>query len=101
MNRRINFGHLVLGQILLNMGSRDDRDLALTDVLCNFPRFLQIIMDGVLTDAEKDERADSNTQECIWIKKNGISMIINKNPYPEVPTVLTNYLRTDWVNWND
>ncbi|KAK1392796.1 hypothetical protein POM88_011852 [Heracleum sosnowskyi] len=46
-NRHINIGRLVIDQMLLCMGPLDERT-GIDDVLCFYPRFLQLILNDVL-----------------------------------------------------
>ncbi|KAK1392835.1 hypothetical protein POM88_011891 [Heracleum sosnowskyi] len=67
-NRHINIGRLVIDQVILCMGPLEERT-GIDDVLCFYPRFLQLILNDILTDDEQEI-------------------------FDGVPTVLTEYLRT-------
>ena len=76
------------------MGPLDERT-GIDDVRCFYPRFLQLILNDVLTDDERETFEDEDTMECMKMKSNAITALIRKNDYlPGVPTVLTEYLRT-------
>ncbi|KAK1405666.1 hypothetical protein POM88_005271 [Heracleum sosnowskyi] len=94
-NRHINIGRLVIDQVILCMGPLDERTGINEDVLCFYPRFLQLILNDVLTDDERETFEAEDTQECMKMKSNAITALIRKNNYLlGVPTVLTEYLRT-------
>ncbi|KAK1361727.1 hypothetical protein POM88_046201 [Heracleum sosnowskyi] len=77
------------------MGPLDERTGINEDVLCFYPRFLQLILNDILTDDEREIFEGEATQECMKMKSNAITALIRKNNYlPGVPTVLTEYLRT-------
>ncbi|KAK1351904.1 hypothetical protein POM88_053909 [Heracleum sosnowskyi] len=93
-NRHINIGKLLIDQVILCMGPLDERT-CMDDVLCFYPRFLQLILNDVLTDNEREIFEGEATHECMKMKSNAITALIRKNNYlPGVPTVLTDYLRT-------
>ncbi|KAK1398153.1 hypothetical protein POM88_008016 [Heracleum sosnowskyi] len=93
-NRHINIGKLLIDQVILCIGPLDERT-GMDDVLCFYPRFLQLILNDVLTDNEREIFEGEATQECMKMKSNAITALIRKNNYlPGVPTVLTDYLRT-------
>ncbi|KAK1402381.1 hypothetical protein POM88_001986 [Heracleum sosnowskyi] len=92
-NRHINIGNLVIDQIILCMGPLEDRT-CMDDVLCFYPRFLQLILNDVLTAEERDIFEGEETMDCMKMKSNAITALIKKNHLPGVPTVLTEYLRT-------
>ncbi|KAK1360703.1 hypothetical protein POM88_045177 [Heracleum sosnowskyi] len=93
-NRHINIGRLVIDQVILCMGPLEERT-CIDDVLCFYPRFLQLILNDVLTDDERETFDGEENQECMKMKSNAITALIRKNNYlPGVPTVLTEYLRT-------
>ncbi|KAK1383214.1 hypothetical protein POM88_020949 [Heracleum sosnowskyi] len=93
-NRHINIGRLLIDQVILCMGPLDDRTSIDDDVLCFYPRFLQLILNDILTDDERETFAEEETMECMRMKSNAITALIRKNHLPGVPTVLTKYLRT-------
>ncbi|KAK1360967.1 hypothetical protein POM88_045441 [Heracleum sosnowskyi] len=94
-NRHINIGRLLIDQVILCMGPLDERTSITDDVLCFYPRFLQLILNDILTDDERETFAEEETMECMKMKSNAITSLIRKNNYlPGVPTVLTDYLRT-------
>ncbi|KAK1372978.1 hypothetical protein POM88_029171 [Heracleum sosnowskyi] len=94
-NRHINIGRLVIDQVILCMRPLDERTCMNEDVLCFYPRFLQLILNDVLTDNEREGFEDEDIQECMKMKSNAITALIRKNNYlPGVPTVLTECLRT-------
>ncbi|KAK1351403.1 hypothetical protein POM88_054376 [Heracleum sosnowskyi] len=93
-NRHINIGRLLIDQVILCMGPLDERT-GIDDVLCFYPRFLQLILNDILTDDERETFDGEENQECMKMKSNAITALIRKNNYlPGVPTVLTDYLRT-------
>ena len=59
-----------------------------------FPRFLQLILNDVLTEEENMIYEESETRVCLSMKKNGISGLIDKPPFPDIPLVLTPYLQS-------
>ncbi|KAK1396967.1 hypothetical protein POM88_006830 [Heracleum sosnowskyi] len=94
-NRHINIGRLLIDQVIICMGPLDERTSIDDDVLCFYPRFLQLILNDILTDDERETFAEEETMECMRMKSNAITALIRKNNYlPGVPTVLTEYLRT-------
>ncbi|KAK1365513.1 hypothetical protein POM88_041074 [Heracleum sosnowskyi] len=94
-NRHINIGRLLIDQVIICMGPLDERTVIDEDVLCLYPRFLQLILNDILTDDERETFAEEETMECMKMKNNAITALIRKNNYlPGVPTVLTDYLRT-------
>ncbi|KAK1392060.1 hypothetical protein POM88_011116 [Heracleum sosnowskyi] len=94
-NRHINIGRIVIDQVVMCMGPLDERTGINEDVLCFYPRFLQLILNDVLTDDERETFEPEDTMECTKMKSNAITALIRKNNYlPGVPTVLTEYLRT-------
>ncbi|KAK1363913.1 hypothetical protein POM88_039474 [Heracleum sosnowskyi] len=52
-NRHINIGRLVIDQMIPCMGPLDERT-CIDDVICFYPRFLQLILNDVLTAEERD-----------------------------------------------
>ncbi|KAK1389933.1 hypothetical protein POM88_018111 [Heracleum sosnowskyi] len=44
----INYGRIILSEIIGTMGSPESRDLNTTDVVCWFPRFLQMLMNDLI-----------------------------------------------------
>ena len=52
-NLSINFGKLILDQIIMVMGPPGYRDIQTLNVECFYPRFLQLILNDLLTDEEK------------------------------------------------
>ncbi|KAK1372441.1 hypothetical protein POM88_028634 [Heracleum sosnowskyi] len=92
--RHINIGRLVIDQVILCMGPLDERTGINENVLCFYPRFLQLILNDILTDDERETFADEETMKCMKVKSNAITALIRKNHLPGVPTVLTKYLRT-------
>ncbi|KAK1401134.1 hypothetical protein POM88_000739 [Heracleum sosnowskyi] len=92
-NRHINIGKLVIDQIIMCMGLLDERT-GIDNVLCFYPRFLQLILNDVLTDDEQETFEGEETMECMKMKSNAITALIRKNHLPGVPNVLTEYLRT-------
>ncbi|KAK1372290.1 hypothetical protein POM88_028483 [Heracleum sosnowskyi] len=94
-NRHINIGRLLIDQVILCMGPLDERTCITDDVLCFYPRFLQLILNDILTNDEREIFEGEANQECMRMKSNAITALIRKNNYlPGVPTVLTDYLRT-------
>ncbi|KAK1361475.1 hypothetical protein POM88_045949 [Heracleum sosnowskyi] len=92
-NRHINIGGLLIDQVIICMGPLDERT-GIDDVLCFYPRFLQLILNDVLTDDERETFDGEENQDCMKMKSNAITALIRKNNYlPGVPTVLTEYLR--------
>ncbi|KAK1384173.1 hypothetical protein POM88_021908 [Heracleum sosnowskyi] len=92
-NRHINIGRLVIDQIILCMGPLDERT-CIDDVLCFYPRFLQLILNDVFTAEEREIFEGEETMECMKMKSNARTTLIKKNHLPGVPTILTDYLRT-------
>ncbi|KAK1372574.1 hypothetical protein POM88_028767 [Heracleum sosnowskyi] len=85
-NRHINIGRLLIDQVILCMGPLDERT-GIDDVLCFYPRFLQLILNDILTDNERETFEGEETQECMKMKSNAITALIRKNNYlPGVPT---------------
>ena len=70
------------------MGPLDERT-GIDDVLCFYPRFLQLILNDILTDDERETFAEEETMECMKMKSNAITALIIKNHLPGVPTVQT------------
>ena len=54
----------------------------------------QLILNDLLTDAEKDFFQESGIEQCMKVKTNVVTQLLSKNPFPEVPTVLTPFLQT-------
>ena len=75
------------------MGSLDSRNLDNNDVQCYYPRFLQLVLDDVLTDEEKTYFSDSETYETPYIRTNVITALHNRDPHPEVPTIITDCMQ--------
>ncbi|KAK1388464.1 hypothetical protein POM88_016642 [Heracleum sosnowskyi] len=80
-NRHINIGRLVIDQVILCMGPLDERT-GIDDVLCFYPRFIQLILNDVLTDEERETFATEETMECMKMKSNAITALIRKNHLP-------------------
>jgi hypothetical protein len=70
------------------MGPLDERT-GIDDVLCFYPRFLQLILNDILTDDERETFAEEEAMKCMKIKSNAITALIRKNHLPGVPTVQT------------
>lgn len=92
-NLRFNFGKIVLGQIILKMKHLGTRDVQTQNVKCLYPRFLQLILNDFLTDEDRVRLENGRKEECSYMRTNVINYISNKN-YTDVPTVLTEYLKT-------
>ena len=93
-NREINFGRIVISMILTRMGPLDKRNILEYNVDCFFPRFLQLILNDLLTADEQGLFANAAQQPSEEMKSHFISGLIKKNRFPEIPTVLTPYLQT-------
>ena len=92
-NLRINFGKIVLGQIILKMKHLGTRDVQTQNVKCLYPRFLQLILNDFLNDIDRVRLENGQKVECSSMKTNVINYI-SKKKYTDVPTVLTEYLKT-------
>ena len=92
-NLSINFGKAIMEQILIRMGSLDSRNLDNNDVQCYYPRFLQLVLDDVLTEEEKAYFSDSETFETPYLRTNVITALHNRDPHPEVPTIVTDFMQ--------
>ena len=64
------------------------------NVDCFFPRFLQLILNDVLTVDEQELFANASQQPSEEMRSHSISGMMKKNPFPDIPTVLTPYLQT-------
>lgn len=91
-NLNINFGKLIMEQILDKMGDVDERDIMKNDVHCFYPRFLQLILDDVLTDEEKYIFCDSNTRPSHYLKTNVITGLESRNLYPTIRAHVTGFM---------
>ena len=94
-NQAINYGRVIIQYMLYILGPLETRTpphQALRE--CHYPRFLQLILNDLLTDAEKDLFQESGIEQCMKVKTNVVTQLLSKNPFPEVPTVLTPFMQT-------
>ena len=94
-NRAINFGRLIIHYLLYLLGPLESRTPPQpVQMECHYPRFIQLILNDLLTDAEKEFFEESGIEQCMKVKTNIVTQLLKKNPYPEVPTVLTEYMQS-------
>lgn len=90
----INFGKLLLNQLLYVMGPLEDRNLQVYDVECCFPRFLQLILNDLTTEDEKliytGSVPSSTTKQRNRIAHN---LNNNRNYGNNVPAQMTDFMR--------
>ena len=79
--------------ILIRLGSMESPNLDNNDVQYYYPRFLQLVLDDVLTDEEKAYFSDSKTSETPYLRTNVITSLHNRDPYPEFPTIITDFMQ--------
>lgn len=77
-NCRINFGKLLMNQLLYVLGPVEDRNLQVTNVECYFPRFLQLVLNDLTSNEEKLLYISSVTS-CTVKQKNRIAGHLNNN----------------------
>ena len=93
-NLNINFGKLVLIQILHVMGPIGFRNIQTQSVDCFYPRFLQLILNDVLTSEEKALYANSETSSSAKLKNNMITGLEGRGDYVNNnPAVFTDFIQ--------
>ena len=76
-NRRINFGHLIMEEIIKNPQS-------VRETYCLYPRFLQITLEHRLTEAQQGIYARSRLIEPSVISLRPAMVLLNNAHYPNV-----------------
>ena len=90
-NLNINFGKAILIQILHVMGPIGFRYIQTESVDCFHPRFLQLILNDVLTSEEKSLYTNFETSPSVKLKNTGLEGrggYVNNNP-----VVFTNFIQ--------
>lgn len=94
-NHRINFGKLILQELLKKMGTVETRSLVNKDVVCYYPRFIQLILDAILSD-DTDQlnfAAGSRLTSCAKMKYLFITRMVSNERYPGVVSPLTPFMQ--------
>ena len=68
-------------QIIQNLIPSVPRDFDNSNVVCLFPRFLQLILDDMLTEQELESFSESETFEPPEIQSNSMTYLVNKANY--------------------
>lgn len=93
-NLRINYGKLLVEQILIAMGPLEYRDIQSYDVECLYPRFLQLVLNAVLTREDKLRYANSVTSPAFKLKNHVISSLGSRREYlNNNAAILTDFFR--------
>ena len=80
-------------QIIHNLIPRVPRDFDNSHVVCLFPRFLQLILDDMLTEQELESFSESETSEPPEIQSNSMTYLVNKSNYANaLPSILTDFM---------
>ena len=92
-NLNIKFGKVVVNQILHVMGSNEIINIQTHSVECFFPRFLQLILNDVLTSEKKATYVNSDISQSTKLKNNVITRLEGRGDYVNnYPAVLTNFI---------
>ena len=87
-NRRINFGHLIMEEVIKNHQSRRENYML-------YPRFLQMALDFKLTAAQQDRYARSRQIEPSVLSLRPAMVLLNNQHYPNVvlPARVTDHIQ--------
>ena len=87
-NRRINFGHLIMEEIIKNHKSVRENYML-------YPRFLQMTLDLKMTDAQQDRYARSRQIEPSVLSLRPAMVLLNNQHYPNVvlPARVTDHIQ--------
>ena len=94
-NRRINFGRLIMEEVIKNHLSRKESYML-------YPRFLQMALDMKLTEAQKDRYARSRQIEPSVLSLRPAMVLLNNQHYPNfvLPARVTDHIQ-DFFNTLD
>ncbi|XP_063944875.1 uncharacterized protein LOC135151160 isoform X1 [Daucus carota subsp. sativus] len=92
-NRRINFGKILLREIIRKMGSVTQRSIQRNEkVECFYPRILMLFMNDKMDDADRHMYIDSPVvpiqRTCAKIQ----TRLVNKKKHDNVPLVVTPFM---------
>ena len=87
-NRRINFGRLIMEEVIKNHHSRRENYML-------YPRFLQMALDLKLTEAQQDRYARSRQIEPSVLSLRPAMVLLNNQHYPNVvlPARVTDHIQ--------
>ncbi|KAL1826543.1 hypothetical protein ACET3Z_004955 [Daucus carota] len=92
-NRRINFGKILLKEIIRKMGSVSQRSIHDNDkVECHFPRFLMLFLSDKMNDADRAMYVDSAVVPILRTCTKIQSRLANQKKHESVPLVVTPYM---------
>ena len=92
-NRRINYGHLIMEEIIKNHHSVRENYML-------YPRFLQMALDLKLTDAQKERYARSRLIEPPVLSLRPAMVLLNNQHYPNAinPARITDHIRQFFIS---
>ena len=92
-NRRINFGHLIMEEIIKNHHSARENYML-------YPRFLQMALDFKLTDAQQERYARSRLIEPSVLSLRPAMVLLNNQHYPNAinPARITDHIRQFFIS---
>ena len=92
-NRRINFGHLIMEEIIKNHHSVRENYML-------YPRFLQMALDLKLTNAQQERYARSRLIEPSVLSLRPAMVLLNNQHYPNAinPARITDHIRQFFIS---
>ncbi|KAL1818287.1 hypothetical protein ACET3Z_013156 [Daucus carota] len=92
-NRRINFGKILLKEIIRKMGSVSQRSIHENDkVECHFPRFLMLFLSDKMNNEDRAMYVDSAVVPILRTCTKIQSRLANQKKHENVPLVVTPYM---------
>ncbi|KAK1347353.1 hypothetical protein POM88_055043 [Heracleum sosnowskyi] len=99
----INYGRIVLSEIVASMGSTASRDLSTTDVVCWYPRFLQMLINHFVPSnalAVRQGFAGSQTSAPPGMGTKSLSTIANQDKHRDKPITFPANIQV-WMRYDE
>ena len=92
-NRRINFGKILLREIIRKMRSVTSRSVHRNEkVECYYPRFLMLFLNDKMNDADKNNYVNSPVVPILRTSSKIQTRLVNQKKHENVPLVVTPFM---------
>ena len=96
LERDINYGRIILAKIVGTMGSAESRDIASHDVLCWYPRFMQMVINHLVPSSIRQTFARSITSASLGMGTKSLTTIANQDKHHGKPMTIPENFRA-WM----
>lgn len=93
-NLNINYGEFILKELLKKIGKLETHSLLQFDVKCVYPRFIQLILNEILSEDDKSYFYTSTVLPYFTMGTNVSSYIVTRDIFANVPVELTSFTQT-------